>query len=109
MKKKIWELGMTVLLLTGVFWLARTGARLTGADAGAGNGVVLIDSGHGGSDPGKIGIHQEKEKDINLQIAKRLKKQLEKNGVKVYMTRENDVDLSEGDGGNSKVQDLKRR
>ena len=79
MKKKIWELGMTVLLLTGVFWLARTGARLTGADAGAGNGVVLIDSGHGGSDPGKIGIHQEKEKDINLQIAKRLKKQLEKN------------------------------
>ena len=25
------------------------------------------------------------------------------------MTRENDVDLSEGDGGNSKVQDLKRR
>ena len=90
MKKKIWELGMTVLLLTGVFWLARTGARLTGADAGAGNGVVLIDSGHGGSDPGKIGIHQEKEKDINLQIAKRLKKQLEKNGVKVYMTREND-------------------
>ena len=36
MKKKIWELGMTVLLLTGVFWLARTGARLTGADAGAG-------------------------------------------------------------------------
>lgn len=109
MKKKIWELGMTVLLLTGVFWLARTGARLTGADAGAGNGVVLIDSGHGGSDPGKIGIHQEKEKDINLQIAKRLKKQLEKNGVKVYMTRENDVDFSEGDGGNSKVQDLKRR
>ena len=109
MKKKIWELGMTVLLLTGVFWLARTGARLTGADAGAGNGVVLIDSGHGGSDPGKIGIHQEKEKDINLQIAKRLKKQLEKNGVKVYMTRENDVDLSEGDGGNRKVQDLKRR
>ena len=36
MKKKIWELGMTVLLLTGVFWLARTGARLTGADAGSG-------------------------------------------------------------------------
>ena len=28
MKKKIWELGMTVLLLTGVFWLARTGERL---------------------------------------------------------------------------------
>ena len=54
MKKKIWELGMTLLLLIGVFWLARTGARLTGAGAGESRGVVLIDSGHGGSDPGKI-------------------------------------------------------
>ena len=60
----------------------KDGSKTYRADAGAGNGVVLIDSGHGGSDPGKIGIHQEKEKDINLQIAKRLKKQLEKNGVK---------------------------
>ena len=108
MKKKIWELGMTLLLLIGVFWLARTGARLTGAGAGESRGVVLIDSGHGGSDPGKIGIHQEKEKDINLQIANRLKKQLEKNEVQVYMTRETDTDLSDGTGGNSKVQDLKR-
>ena len=65
MKKKIWELGITVLLLTGVFWLARTGARLTGADAGAGNGVVLIDSGHGGSDPGKIGIPENEGRVIH--------------------------------------------
>lgn len=109
MKKKIWELGMTLVLLIGVFWLARTGARLTGAGAQESRGVVLIDSGHGGSDPGKIGIHQEKEKDINLQIAERLKTQLEKNKVKVYMTRETDTDLSDKNSGNSKVQDLRNR
>lgn len=105
----MWELGMTLLLLTGVFWLARTGARLTGAGAQESRGVVLIDSGHGGSDPGKIGIHQEKEKDINLQIAKQIKKRLEKKGVTVYMTRETDTDLSDGNGGNGKVQDLRNR
>lgn len=38
MKKKIWELGMTVLLLTGVFWLARTGARLTQGQVALGLG-----------------------------------------------------------------------
>ena len=35
--------------------------------------VILIDAGHGGDDPGKIGINQAKEKDINLAIAKKLK------------------------------------
>lgn len=33
--------------------------------------TVVVDSGHGGSDPGKVGLHGEKEKEINLSIAKK--------------------------------------
>lgn len=66
--------------------------------------VVVIDSGHGGDDPGKIGINNALEKDINLQIAKKVQNMLEKQKVKVVMTRENEESLK-----SSKVEDLKAR
>lgn len=66
--------------------------------------VVVIDSGHGGSDPGKIGINNALEKDINLQIAQKIQKLLKEQGVKVVMTREDESSL-----GESKVEDLKAR
>lgn len=66
--------------------------------------VVVIDSGHGGSDPGKIGINNALEKDINLQIAKKIQKLLETEKIKVVMTREDEAGL-----GESKVEDLKAR
>ncbi|MGB9840628.1 N-acetylmuramoyl-L-alanine amidase [Thermovenabulum sp.] len=52
--------------------------------------TIVIDPGHGGSDPGAVyqGVY---EKDINLDIALRLKKVLEDNGAKVLMTRESDI------------------
>ena len=52
-------------------------------------GRIVIDAGHGGHDPGAIG-GGKKEKDLVLQIAKRLKRQLKKRGYTVYMTRKND-------------------
>lgn len=66
--------------------------------------IVVIDAGHGGDDPGKIGINDVLEKEINLQIAKEIKKYLEEAGVTVIMTRENDNSLS-----SSKTEDLQRR
>lgn len=109
MKKKLWEMGMAVLLLTGVFWLAREGAKMASATGQEENFVVVVDPGHGGSDPGKVGIHKEKEKDINLSIALKVKDELEKHKVKVIMTREKDQELADPDSSGKKVQDLKRR
>lgn len=109
MKKKILELGMAFLLLTGVFWLSREGARMAAKESARSEAVVVVDAGHGGSDPGKVGIHKEQEKEINLQIALKVKELLEREDVKVVMTREKDQDLSDSSSQNKKVQDLKRR
>jgi N-acetylmuramoyl-L-alanine amidase len=52
--------------------------------------LVVIDPGHGGTDPGAVygGIN---EKDLNLDIAKRLNELLKSKNIKTYMTREDDV------------------
>lgn len=54
---------------------------------------ITLDAGHGESENGAIGCLGDKEKDINLQIAKILKKKLEKAGAVVFMTREDDKNL----------------
>lgn len=70
--------------------------------------TVVIDAGHGGSDPGKVGIGNLLEKDINLQIAQYLKQYLAVNDVRVIMTREIDEGLSTSTT-NSKASDLSNR
>lgn len=70
--------------------------------------VVVIDAGHGGTDPGKVGVNGAKEKDVNLAIAKALQKVLVEDGFQVVMTRTDDVILNEG-AKFSKVGDLNAR
>lgn len=70
---------------------------------------VVIDAGHGGDDPGKVGINGAKEKDVNLQVAERVKKFLEANDIQVVMVREADEGLYDPEAPNKKVQDMKRR
>ena len=56
--------------------------------------TIVIDAGHGGKDPGAVGYRGTKEKDIALDVAKRLEKKLSKNmNVKIIMTRDEDVFL----------------
>ncbi len=59
--------------------------------------VLVLDPGHGGQDPGAVGKLGTKEKDLNLDIALRLKKRLVKAGYSVLLTREGDdfVSLSQ--------------
>ena len=54
---------------------------------------VVIDPGHGGPDPGAIGIGGIRETDVVLEVSKIVKNLLSEKGVKVRLTRTNDVDL----------------
>ncbi|MDR7460198.1 MAG: N-acetylmuramoyl-L-alanine amidase family protein [Armatimonadota bacterium] len=53
--------------------------------------VVVVDPGHGGRDPGAIGPTGLVEKEVNLDIALRLRRLLVGDGIRVVMTRETDA------------------
>ncbi len=58
--------------------------------------VITVDPGHGGSDPGMVGVkHKTYEKDLNLSTSLYLKEELEKLGAKVVMTRTKDEEKPE--------------
>lgn len=71
--------------------------------------LIVIDPGHGGFDPGKVGVAQTLEKDINLSIANKLRQVLVNSGYRVRMTREEDLELSDGVTKGKKMSDLKAR
>ena len=71
--------------------------------------TVCIDSGHGGNDPGKIGVAGTKEKEVNLTIALKLKKHLERQNIRVIMTRTDDRNLADANATNEKISDMKQR
>jgi N-acetylmuramoyl-L-alanine amidase len=52
---------------------------------------VVVDAGHGGRDPGAIGRTGLREKDVNLDIARRLNNLLRAQGIDVVMTRSTDT------------------
>ena len=73
LRRKI-ELCMTLLLLLGMIIVSRKLSQLvTSENVQAGKDIVVIDAGHGGHDPGKVGVNDALEKDINLQIAQKVK------------------------------------
>ena len=56
---------------------------------------IIVDAGHGGKDPGTHGRTTGiEEKEVTLDIARRLRKDLESRGVKVTMTRDRDEFIS---------------
>lgn len=71
--------------------------------------VIVIDAGHGGDDPGKVGNANSLEKEINLAIAKKTAELLEQDGYTVIMTRTEDCGLYPADSKNRKRDDMKER
>lgn len=67
--------------------------------------TIVIDAGHGGFDGGTVGPKTGcYEKDINLQITKKLKKELEKAGYNIILTRKKEDAI-----GNTKEADMEER
>lgn len=71
--------------------------------------TIVIDPGHGGRDPGKVGVNDVLEKDINLSISLKLRDILEEKNIKVILTREEDIGLYEETDSNKKRADLNKR
>ena len=65
--------------------------------AGLRGKLIVLDPGHGASDPGAIGPRGSYEKTLNLNLGLKVKTILEQAGAKVAMTRQTDVDLSTPD------------
>ena len=76
-------------------------------DGGIEGKIITIDPGHGGSDPGAVGNKGTLEKNITLEISKRLKEFLQEKGAIVYMTRTTDREVA-GPGA-SDVDELQAR
>lgn len=70
---------------------------------------IVLDAGHGGSDPGKVGCNDALEKDINLSIVLKLKTLFENKGYKVVLTRSDDTVPADENSRSVKVEDLRNR
>ena len=101
------ELIMGCLLLLCFYCLSREAAAVSARMSQ--KKVIVVDCGHGGIDPGMIGIDGLKEKEFNLAIGMKLKKALEDYGYQVVMTRETDTGLYDEDSQNKKAQDMQKR
>ena len=99
---------MMLLVLVCVIFVSKRDSSLVGKNMDSRKTVVL-DVGHGGIDPGKVGIGGVLEKDLNLAIALNVREALKKNGFNVVMTRDADMGLYDDDSANKKVQDMQNR
>lgn len=109
-QQKLLTIVMGCLLILAMLLVGKEAAEfVAGSSVKTGQRCVVIDAGHGGEDPGKVGINGELEKEVNLEIALLVKQYLESNDVKVVMTREDGEGLNDANASNKKVQDMKRR
>ncbi len=109
-KKKVTSIViiLSLVVIGGVYLKSKQAKGITNDVPGwswvLGGKVITIDAGHGGVDPGAVGINNTLEKDVNLEISKRVQLLFEQAGSKVVMLREDDRDF----GTSSKLLQRKR-
>ena len=87
----------SILLTLELFSLPN---RVLGQPNPNGKRIIVIDPGHGGKDPGAVGVNGILEKDVVLKIAKQtaeLNETVFKNQYEIYLTRYKDTLISLGD------------
>ncbi|MCM1308305.1 MAG: N-acetylmuramoyl-L-alanine amidase [Butyrivibrio sp.] len=112
MNRKALDVFMAVLLIAGVVCTMEFGlpkAAKTSGTAEREPKTVAIDPGHGGIDPGKVGVSGSVEKDINLSISLKLKECLLARGYEVALTREDGEGLYSESDVNKKAADMRKR
>ena len=101
---------MIACLFVSSFFLARAGAAFVASkNTNSGKPCIVLDAGHGGADPGKVGCNDVLEKDLNLKIVYKLKTLFENKGFRVVLTRKDDKVLADSGSKNVKVEDLHNR
>ena len=102
---------MSGLLLVCFLLLSRQAAQVSGnmKIQEDNRKVIAVDPGHGGADPGMVGLNGLEEKEINLKIACKLERVLTDKGYQVVMTRKKDQGLYDASAPNKKSQDMQRR
>lgn len=85
--------------------LARNGQNESSSDGLS----IVIDAGHGGIDPGKVGINDALEKDINLALALKLRDKFSQDSIRIILTRDSDTGLYSEGSTNKKAEDMQTR
>ena len=114
--KKYFNILFLIIISLSIFWLAEPAIHVMKQEEIAKFSpkqkekvTIVLDAGHGGMDPGKVGVNGALEKDINLSIALKLKKLLEQNDIEVIMTRSDDSGLYSSGDSNKKAADMRKR
>lgn len=113
LEKIEWILGFVILL--GIIYGSYTVSKTIVTEPAENENVrtetarVILDAGHGGRDPGKVGVNEVLEKDINLAIVLKIQKLLEEEGITVMLTRTEDTRLDENGQEYSKMADMESR
>lgn len=106
----LFVLFVLALLVVYAVWARQARDVRVPASGMRGGRIVAIDAGHGGPDPGAIGVTGVVEKDVTLGIALQLEKRLRETGVRTVMTRTGDYDLVRGEAvSHRQREDLIRR
>ena len=118
MPKKFYRILFLIILLLVIFFFTNPNGTNPSTDesfsteleteesASISYPTLVLDAGHGGFDPGKVGINGVLEKDINLSIVKKLQALLEEEGFTIYLTREDDQLLAPLNSSSKKKDDM---